>query len=226
MGLMKKAVRRATPKPVRKAKAVVMHPARTAVRAATPRSLRQAKRTAFNWTHPINTAENALLDAATKKRSGRRTGSRAAAGQSADGRSQPTATPQPTESDELARRLRDIQAASRQRFALTRKPDGFRAAGDEDEYMYTVLVAVGPRPRDVEDVLMRPIDYELSPGGAQLRQPKLRRRQVRAVLRTLDRERAAGRPCFLSNSTSRDLAMHIVQEFAKAGATVELWRDA
>jgi hypothetical protein len=65
MGLMKKAVRRATPKPVRKAKRIVRHPARTAVRAATPRSIRQVKRTAFNATHPINPAENALLKSLT-----------------------------------------------------------------------------------------------------------------------------------------------------------------
>jgi hypothetical protein len=68
---MKKAVRRATPKPVRKAKAVVKHPVGTAARAATPRSVRKAKRTAFNATHPVNTAENALLNAGTPKR-GRR----------------------------------------------------------------------------------------------------------------------------------------------------------
>jgi hypothetical protein len=67
MGLVKKAVRRAPPKPVRKAKAVVKHPVGTAARAATPRSVRKAKRTAFNATHPVNTAENALLNAVTPK---------------------------------------------------------------------------------------------------------------------------------------------------------------
>jgi len=68
---MKKAVRRATPKPVRKAKAVVKHPVGTAARAATPRSVREAKHKAFNATHPLNTAENALLNAATPKRRSR-----------------------------------------------------------------------------------------------------------------------------------------------------------
>ncbi|HWX87568.1 MAG TPA: hypothetical protein VNX67_05290 [Solirubrobacteraceae bacterium] len=43
----------------------------SAVGAATPRSVRKVKRTAFNATHPVNTAENALLNAATPKR-GRR----------------------------------------------------------------------------------------------------------------------------------------------------------
>jgi hypothetical protein len=65
MGLMKKAVRRATPRSVRKAKRVAFHPARTAVHAATPRSVRKVKRTTFNVTHPVNTAENALLDSLT-----------------------------------------------------------------------------------------------------------------------------------------------------------------
>lgn len=59
---MKKAVRRATPRPVRKAQRVIRHPARSAVRAATPRAVREAQRTAFNAAHPVNTAENALLD--------------------------------------------------------------------------------------------------------------------------------------------------------------------
>jgi hypothetical protein len=71
MGLMKKVVRRATPRPVRKATRVVKHPVGTAIGAATPRSIRKVKRTAFNVAHPVNTAENTLLNAATPKR-GRR----------------------------------------------------------------------------------------------------------------------------------------------------------
>lgn len=62
VGLLRKAVRRATPRPVRKAKSVVFHPARTGVRAATPRTVRKAKRSVFNATHPVNTVENKLLD--------------------------------------------------------------------------------------------------------------------------------------------------------------------
>jgi hypothetical protein len=71
MGLMKKAARRATPRSIRKAKRVVKHPIGTAVGAATPRSIRKVKRTAFNAAHPVNTAENALLNAATPRRRGR-----------------------------------------------------------------------------------------------------------------------------------------------------------
>ncbi len=44
MGLMRKAVRRATPRPVRKAKRMVTHPVRTGIRAATPRSIRTVQR--------------------------------------------------------------------------------------------------------------------------------------------------------------------------------------
>lgn len=65
MGLFRKAVRRATPRPVRKIKRVVRDPVRTGVRAATPKPIRDVERAAFNVTHPINTAENALLKAAT-----------------------------------------------------------------------------------------------------------------------------------------------------------------
>jgi hypothetical protein len=81
MGLMRKAVRRATPRPVRKVKRVVTHPVRTTVRAATPRPIRQAQRQVFNATHPINTLENAFLDSLTASpRSRRRTSGRSSSG--------------------------------------------------------------------------------------------------------------------------------------------------
>jgi hypothetical protein len=67
MGLMRKAVRRATPRPVRKVKRVVTHPVRTGVRAVTPRPIRNAERAVFNATHPINAAENALLNGLTNR---------------------------------------------------------------------------------------------------------------------------------------------------------------
>jgi hypothetical protein len=80
MGMMKKAVRRATPRPVRKAKAVVRHPVGTATRAATPRSVRNAKRTAFNAIHPINTAENRIVRAAMSRKAPPQRRSRASGG--------------------------------------------------------------------------------------------------------------------------------------------------
>jgi len=76
MGLMRKVVRRATPRPVRQVKRVVRHPARTAIRAATPRPIRNVQRTAFKVAHPVNAAENALLNSLTgskrRPKSGRR----------------------------------------------------------------------------------------------------------------------------------------------------------
>lgn len=76
MGLMRKAARRATPRSVRKVNRVVKHPVGTAIGAATPRSVRKVKRTAFNVTHPVNTAENALLNAATPRSRSRRRSTR------------------------------------------------------------------------------------------------------------------------------------------------------
>lgn len=67
MGLLRKAVRKsvrkATPRPVRRVERVVRHPVGTAARAVTPRPIRNAERTVFNVTHPVNTVENRVLDA-------------------------------------------------------------------------------------------------------------------------------------------------------------------
>jgi hypothetical protein len=72
VGLMRKmarrSVRRVTPRPVRQVNRVVRHPVRTSVRAVTPRPIRQAQRSVFNVTHPVNTAENALLNSLSGSR--------------------------------------------------------------------------------------------------------------------------------------------------------------
>jgi hypothetical protein len=122
MGLMKKAVRRATPRPVRKAKAVVKHPVGTAINAATPRSVRKAKRRAFKIAHPINTAENAMLNAATPSRSLRRS-QRPAQAETAMPRSEPRTDP--------GRR----SAAGK----------SFRQASGKDERVVVVIVSAGER---------------------------------------------------------------------------------
>jgi Skp family chaperone for outer membrane proteins len=62
MGMLRKAVRRATPSPVRQIERAVTHPVRTSVRAVTPRPIRNLQRSAFNVAHPMNTAENAVLN--------------------------------------------------------------------------------------------------------------------------------------------------------------------
>jgi hypothetical protein len=57
--VVRKSVRRATPRPVRKA----MHPARTARNAVTPRAVKQVSRGAYTVRHPIGAAENKAIRA-------------------------------------------------------------------------------------------------------------------------------------------------------------------
>jgi hypothetical protein len=70
--VVRKSVRKATPRPVRKA----MHPARTARNAVTPRPVKQASRAAYTVRHPVGAAENKVIGAALnggrkrKRRSG------------------------------------------------------------------------------------------------------------------------------------------------------------
>ena len=54
---IRKTVRRATPRPVRRA----MHPARTVKYAVTPRPVKQASRAAYTVRHPVGAAENRLI---------------------------------------------------------------------------------------------------------------------------------------------------------------------
>ena len=57
--VVRKSVRRATPRPVRKA----MHPARTARNAITPRPVKQVRRAVYTTRHPIGAAENKAIGA-------------------------------------------------------------------------------------------------------------------------------------------------------------------
>lgn len=66
MGLLRKAVRKSMPKPVKKARRTVRkatHPVSTARRAVTPAPIRRATGTTYRVTHPIDTLENKALDA-------------------------------------------------------------------------------------------------------------------------------------------------------------------
>lgn len=58
--LARKAVRRATPRSVRRA----MHPVRTAKRAVTPKAVRKVSRAVYTMTNPLGAAENKLIGAA------------------------------------------------------------------------------------------------------------------------------------------------------------------
>jgi hypothetical protein len=66
--VVRKTVRKATPRPVRKA----MHPVRTAKNAVTPRPVRQVSRAAYTVRHPVGAAENKLIGAALNAGNGRR----------------------------------------------------------------------------------------------------------------------------------------------------------
>jgi hypothetical protein len=59
MGLLRKAVRKSMPKPVRQ----VTHPVTTARRAVTPAPVRRATRAVGTVAHPINSLENNALNA-------------------------------------------------------------------------------------------------------------------------------------------------------------------
>jgi hypothetical protein len=58
--VVRKSVRRATPRPVRQA----MHPARTVRNAVTPRPVKQVSRAAYTVRHPVGAAENKVIGAA------------------------------------------------------------------------------------------------------------------------------------------------------------------
>lgn len=58
--VVRKSMRKATPRPVRRA----VHPARTVKNAVTPRPVKQASRAAYVVTHPIGAAENKVIGAA------------------------------------------------------------------------------------------------------------------------------------------------------------------
>jgi hypothetical protein len=66
--LIRKSVRRATPRPVRQA----MHPARTVRNAVTPRPVKQASHAVYTARHPAGAAENAAIGAALYPPKGRR----------------------------------------------------------------------------------------------------------------------------------------------------------
>jgi hypothetical protein len=66
--VVRKSVRRATPRQVRRA----MHPARAARNAVTPRPVKRASRAAYTARHPVGAAENAMIGAALNPPSLRR----------------------------------------------------------------------------------------------------------------------------------------------------------
>lgn len=66
--VVRKTVRKATPRPVRQA----MHPARTVKNAATPRPVRKVSRAVYTVRNPLGAAENKVIGAALNAGHGRR----------------------------------------------------------------------------------------------------------------------------------------------------------
>lgn len=66
--MVRKSVRRVTPRPVRRA----MHPARTVRNAVTPRPVKQVSRAAYTVRHPVGAAENKAIGAVLYPRKKRR----------------------------------------------------------------------------------------------------------------------------------------------------------
>jgi hypothetical protein len=199
MGLMKKAARRATPRSVRKAKSVIKHPVGTAARAATPRSVRKAKRTAFNVTHPLNTAENALLNAGSPPRRSRR--------------SKPTSPP--GKAAGAALKTQDASIVKPSRYTTHPSCAGaFRIARPTDKEVYVVLVAAGDRPHELADLMIRinKGNTDLPVRGAS----RLWRWQVRKQFEALPRFLAVVAP---------DVGDKFAAALAEVGASVELWVD-
>lgn len=83
--VVRKSVRKATPRSVRKA----MHPVRTARRAVTPPPVRKVTRALYTVTNPLGAAENALigsvLNVGGHRRSSSRSGSRSASTRTTSG---------------------------------------------------------------------------------------------------------------------------------------------
>ena len=117
--VVRKTVRKATPRPVRQA----MHPARTIKYAVTPRPVRQASRAVYTITNPLGAAENKLIGAALNAGGGhRRSASPAArlnlpAGTSASGTGLRAAEAVVSQ-DQIAA----LMAVQRQRFTPVQRP--------------------------------------------------------------------------------------------------------
>lgn len=132
--VVRKTVRKATPRPVRRA----MHPVRTAKHAVTPRSVKQLSRVAYTVTNPLGAAENALIGAALS--GGRRRGSssrRAASRRPAVSRlaGPPSAADmRATEGATAASQIATVMAAGRERFEAARHP------------VIPAPVAISPKP--------------------------------------------------------------------------------
>lgn len=159
--LVRKTVRKATPRPVRRA----MHPVRTVKYAATPRPVRQLSRAVYTVTNPLGAAENKLIGAALNSGS-RRRASPTRSGPSTRSRSAPApqgmsgtgvrAAEAVASHDQLAQ----LMVVQRERFAAACRP-----------------LVPDPGPVDLKPFQQQ--EWERRKGEAHLWQ-RTRRRQLRA----------------------------------------------
>jgi hypothetical protein len=116
--LVRKSVRKATPRSVRRA----MHPVRTVRYAVTPRPVRQVSRALYTVTNPLGAAENAVIGSMLNAGSGRR---RTATRGSSPGRQTMTVAVsgvRAAEAVEVHDRLARLMAVQRDRFAPATQP--------------------------------------------------------------------------------------------------------
>jgi hypothetical protein len=120
--LLRKTVRKATPRTVRRA----MHPARSLKYAATPRVVKRASRTVYTITNPLAAAENKLIGAALSPGSRHRgSGSRSSSSRTLNVPAGQNVTGSGVRAEEAAdseRRLAWLFAAQRQRFSAAERP--------------------------------------------------------------------------------------------------------
>lgn len=159
--LVRKTVRKATPRPVRRA----MHPVRTAKYAVTPRPIREVSRAVYTVTNPLGAAENKLIGAALNSgsrrraspgRSGASTRSRSAPARQVVGGTGVRAAEAAASHDRLAQ----LMAVQRERFAAAQRP----------------LV---PDPGPVDQKPFQQQEWDRRKGEAHIWQ-RARRRQLRA----------------------------------------------
>ena len=136
--IVRKSVRKATPRTVRKA----MHPVRTATNAITPRPIKKASRAIYTVTNPLGAAENALIGAALYPGRGSRR-SRSPAGSRSVASRPFAAGPSPTETrraEGLASQdaLSNLMTMQREKFAVSSHPQiGPPALLDPTPFMRT-----------------------------------------------------------------------------------------
>lgn len=124
--IVRKSVRKATPRSVRK----VMHPVGTAKSAITPRPVKKLTRGIYTVTNPLGASENALIDAVLNPGAGRSRPSSSSSRSRAsnDSRASGTRAPSPAAQAKLQRAfdahdaLSSLMAAGRERFQPATRP--------------------------------------------------------------------------------------------------------